>query len=216
MKKSNRKIIAVPEPTVRRMPKYLNCLRNKLNLEIKTISAPSIAKELKLDPTQVTKDIAYTGITGKTRIGYNVVELIDRLEDFLGFNKENEAFLLGVGNLGKALIGYPGFKDFGVKIVAGFDVNPELIGTEVSGVKIYHIDEMKEMSKTIKVGFVILTTPASAAQNMVDLMIECGIKALWNFSPVNIVIPENIILQNTSIYSNLAIILNKIHSSELV
>lgn len=207
-----KKIVGVPAPTVRRMPTYLSYLKETLPEGKQYISAPAIARDLKLDPTQVTKDLSYTGITGKTRIGYDVLNLIDRLEDFLGFNRKNDAFLLGVGNLGKALIGYPGFNDFGVKIVAAFDVNPELVGTEISGVPVFHIDKFRNLAERLHIRFGILTTPAEVAQNMTDLMVAWGIKAIWNFTPVNLRLPEDIILQNTSIYSNLALLLNKIHN----
>ena len=210
------KSVGVPAPTVRRMPKYLNYLKNKVSEGKVNISAPAIARDLKLDSTQVTKDLSYTGIVGKTKIGYNVIELLESLNEFLGFNRKNEAFLLGAGNLGKALIGYSGFKDFGVKIVAAFDTNPEIIGTEISGVPVFHIDKFRDLSDRLHITFGILTTPEAVAQNMTDLMVAWGVNAIWNFTPVNIKVPENVILQNTSIYSNLALLLNKIHNKNKI
>jgi len=123
MATKEKKNIGVPEPTVRRIPMYLHYLKQIKEEGTSHISAPQIARNLKMEPTQIVKDLSYTDIVGKTRVGYDIVELIEALEDFLGFNRKNEAFLIGAGKLGSALIGYPGFDEYGFKIVAAFDNN---------------------------------------------------------------------------------------------
>ena len=209
--KQKKKSIGVPEPTVRRLPLYLHYLKELQQDGKPHISAPHIARAMKYDATKVVKDLSYTGIVGKTRVGYNVLELISVLEDFLGFNRKNEAFLIGAGRLGSALIGYPRFNEYGFKIIAAFDISPEKIGTEINGVKILNINKFRGLAERLHISLGIITTPAEVAQQMADLMIGWGIKAIWNFTPVNIKVPENILLQHTSIYSNLAVLLNKLH-----
>ncbi|NJO88669.1 MAG: redox-sensing transcriptional repressor Rex [Chloroflexia bacterium] len=210
-KKIKQKPKGIPEPTIRRMPKYHDYVKRKKSEGEVYLSAPRIAHRLRLDPTQVTKDLAYTGITGRPRIGYNVDDLLKAIENFLGFNHLDHAFLIGAGSLGTALVGYPGFEEYGVKIVAAFDNNPAKVGSKIRGVPVLHIDKFRDLAERMHVAFGIITTPAEQAQQIADLMISWGIKAIWNFSPINIIVPEHIIIQNTSIYANLAVIMNKLH-----
>lgn len=205
-----KKIIGIPEPTVRRMPTYLHYLKELNGKGGKTVSAPQIASALRFDATQVTKDLSYTGVTGRPRIGYNLAELINAVEDFLGVNRNKEAFLVGVGNLGTALLRYPGFSDLGLKIIAGFDTDYEKTGKEIEGIPVFHIDKFRDLVERLHITIGIVTTPPEVAQQTVDLMIGWGIKAVWNFTPVAIRTPKHIIVQNTSIYSNLALLMNKI------
>ena len=210
-KKKQSSTKGIPEPTIRRMPKYHDYVKRKKAEGEVHLSAPRIAHRLRLDPTQVTKDLAYTNITGKPRVGYNVDDLLTAIEDFLGFNHLDHAFLVGAGSLGTALVGYPGFDEYGVKIVAAFDKDPSKVGTDIRGVPVMHIDKFRDLAERMHVSFGIITTPAEYAQQIADLMISWGIKAIWNFSPINIIVPEHIIIQNTSIYANLAVIMNKLH-----
>jgi redox-sensing transcriptional repressor len=210
-KKTTHKSKGIPEPTIRRMPKYHDYVKRKKSEGEIYLSAPRIAHRLRLDPTQVTKDLAYTGITGKPRVGYNVDDLLDAIENFLGFNNIDHAFLVGAGSLGTALVGYPGFEEYGVKIVAAFDSDPKKIGTEIRGVPVMGINKLRDLAERMHIAIGIITTPADQAQQIADLMVSWGIKAIWNFSPINIIVPEHIIVQNTSIYANLAVIMNKLH-----
>jgi redox-sensing transcriptional repressor len=207
-----KKIIGVPEPTLRRMPMYLSYIKAIEATGIRHISAPHIAFDLNFDPTQVTKDLAYTGIKGKTKIGYQINDLIKAIENFMGFNRSNEIFLVGAGNLGAALVKYEGFKQYGIKVIAAFDINPDIIGCDLNGVPVFHIDKFRDLAKRLHVVFGIITVPASAAQQVADMMVSWGIKAIWNFAPISIKVPDDIILQHTSIYANLALILNKLQT----
>jgi len=209
-KKKNR---IVPEPALRRMPCYLAQLKVAKKEGLRFISSPRIANIMNIDPTQVTKDLSYTKIAGKTRVGYEVEPLIKELEDFLGFKTLDEAFLFGVGSLGTALIRDFGLKQFGLNITAAFDINPEVIGNVYDGVEVYHVDRFNELyHPEIKIG--ILTVPVEVAQETAEKMIEAGVKAIWNFTPVILSVPDDIVVQNTSLYAHLAVMFNRLHSLE--
>lgn len=200
----------VPEPTVRRMPSYLTILHRLHDEHVNFVSAPQLARQLNVDPTQVVKDISYTGITGRTRVGYGVDELIGGLEEFLGFNRKHEAFLVGAGFLGSALMQYQGFREAGMKIVAAFDTDKKKIGTEVAGIPVFDLEKFRDLAGRLHINIGIITTPASVAQQIADLMVGWGIKAIWNFTPIALKVPSNVIIQDTHIYANLAVMLNKL------
>lgn len=201
----------VPEPTLRRLPGYLSYFKALKINNIEFVSSSQIAATFNMDATLVTKDLSYTGIRGRTKIGYQVDTLIETIIVFLDFNSHEHAFLFGVGNLGKALINYEGLNQYGLKISAGFDVDPLVINTVIKGVKIYASDDFRDLSRKIPARIGIITTPDNKAQETADLMVAWGIKAIWNFTPQSIKVPENIIVENTSIYSDLAVILNKLN-----
>lgn len=201
----------VPEPTLRRLPGYLSYFKALKINSIENVSSSQIASTFNMDATLVTKDLSYTGIRGRTKIGYNVDQLIDTIVSFLDFNTHENAYLFGVGNLGKALIYYDGLKQYGLRVVAGFDVDPRVVNQTIKDVKIYPVDEFRDLSRKIPARIGIITTPDNKAQETADLMVAWGIKAIWNFSPQSIKVPENIIVGNTSIYSDLAVILNKLN-----
>ena len=203
----------VPEPTLRRLPGYLCYFQSLVQNQMKFISSSVIAHAFKIDSTLVTKDLSYTGVKGRTKIGYELQTLIDAIEHFLEFDQAENAFMFGVGNLGKALIQYEGLKQHGLKIVAAFDVNPKLINTSIEGVKIYPLQEFRDLSRKIPARVGVITTPDNKAQETADLLVAWGIKAIWNFTPQSIKVPEKIVVVNTNIYSDLAVILHRLKRS---
>lgn len=212
--KDNKKGVSViPVPTIRRLPLYLSFLKSIKNKESKFISAPEIAKELHIDSTQITKDFSFINVSGKTKVGYETRTLISDIEDFLGYSVSRKAFIVGIGNLGSALIKYNEFSKEGLKIIAGYDIDTEKIGTEINDIKIFKIDEFKENYNKTPVDIGIITVPADHAQFVANTMIECGIKAIWNFSATPISAPDNTIVENTSIESGLAMIKWKLNSN---
>jgi redox-sensing transcriptional repressor len=176
------------------------------------VSSTQIANYMNIDPTQVTKDLSYTTIVGKTRVGYEVKAMVDVLSEFLGFTIMDNAFLVGAGSLGSALLHDSGLSHFGLNIIAAFDVNSSTIGKKINDIEVFHIDQFRDLSQEMNVVMGIITVPAENAQTVADLMVAWGIKAIWNFTPARIKVPEDIIVQNTTLYSNLAIIFNKLHS----
>ena len=204
--------IALPEPTLRRLPWYLAYI-NLLNAKnIEYVTSTQISKDINVDASQIAKDLSFLNIKGKTRIGYEVKSLAKELEDFLGFKRVHNTFMMGVGSLGAALIQDSGLSQYGLRIVAGFDVNPLRIGTSICGVPIFHVSELKMRQQELNAEIGVLAVPVENAQEATDVMINGGIKAIWNFTPFRIKAPENIVIQNTSIYAHLAVMYNRMNT----
>ena len=209
-----RKKVKVPEPTLRRLPWYLSNVRLMNKRGEKYVSSTQLSKETSIDSSQIAKDLSYVDITGKTRVGYEVDTLITVLEDFLGFTRIHKAFLFGVGSLGSALIRDTGLTHFGLEIIGGFDVNPNIVGKKINGVPIYHTDEFLTRMKDSGVNIGVLTVPIEISQEIADYMVKGGIPAIWNFTPFRIRVPENIVVQNTSLYAHLAVMFNRLKFNE--
>ena len=205
-------IYNVPEPTLRRLPWYLAYAQLVQHSGETFLSSTQIAKNIAVDASKVAKDLSYVQISGRTRVGYDVNELVEVLEKFLGFTKSHKAFLFGVGSLGGALMHDNGLNHFGLEIVTGFDVKYELAGTSINRIPIHHVDRFKELQKQTGINIGVLTVPVERAQETADMMIEGGIQAIWNFTPFRIRVPENIIVQNTSIYAHLAVMFNRLNA----
>ena len=208
--KQNEKI---PEPTLRRLPWYLAYLKLlKENGDI-VVSSTQIAKEINIDASQVAKDLSFVNISGKTRIGYEINALIDILEDFLGFTSQHKAFLFGVGQLGSALMSDSGLNQYGLDIVAGFDIRNEVVGKKVGGIPVFPLNTLPEKQKEHEVAIGIISVPVDKAQEVTDFIIGNGVKTLWNFTPFCIRVPEDIVVQNTSIYAHLAVMFNRMNEN---
>lgn len=211
---SNKYPEKVPEPTLRRLPWYLSNAKLMWERGERYVSSTQISKQINIDASQVAKDLSYVRITGRTRVGYEINALIKVLEEFLGFTDMHDAFLFGVGSLGGALLRDSGLHHFGLKIVAAFDVNPSLVGTEIAGIPIYHTDDFERVMKGSGVSIGVLTVPINIAQEITDKMVAGGIKAVWNFTPFRIRVPEPIVVQNTSLYAHLAVMFNRLNFNQ--
>ena len=204
----------VPEPTLRRLPWYLSNIKLMKEKGEQYVSSTQISKEINIDASQIAKDLSYVNISGRTRVGYNIDALIEVLESFLGFTNMHKAFLFGVGSPGAALLRDSGLHHFGLEIVAAFDVNPELVGKDLNGIPIFHSDDFEAKMKEYDVNIGVLTVPINIAQEITDKMVDGGIKAVWNFTPFRIRVPENIVVQNTSLYAHLAVMFNRLNFNE--
>lgn len=202
----------VPEPTLRRLPWYLSTIKLLKERGERYVSSTQLSKHINVDSSQIAKDLSYVKISGRTRVGYEIDELIRVLNDFLGFTNMHKAFLFGAGSLGRALLGDSGLKHFGLEIVAAFDVDPEIVGAEVNDIPIFHTDLFAEKMDEYKVNIGVLTVPVSIAQQVTDSMIAGGIKAIWNFTPFRIRVPRHIVVQNTSLYAHLAVMFNRLNA----
>jgi len=197
-------------PTLKRLPLYLRLLRKMKEAGVEYASGAVVAKELGLDPIVVRKDLAITGAVGRPRLGFPMDEIITAIEQFLGWSNTSDAFLVGVGNLGTALLGYQGFEQHGLRIVAAFDANPALIGQKVHGKVILDIAKLPALAKRMHVQIGIITATASVSQDIVDLMVQGGIRGIWNFTPTHLTVPENIILQREDLASSLAVLSHRL------
>ena len=193
--------------TLRRMPSYLRYLKILRSQGVKNVSSVAIATEIGLNPVQVKKDISYaTKVPGKPKIGFVVEELIDNIEDFLGCYNIKEAVLVGVGKLGRTLLSYNGFSNYGLNIVAAFDSNAELWGIDVNGKKIYPIEKLSDIivSSGAKMG--IITVPKASAQSVCDMLVGAGVKGIWNFAATHLNVPDDVALKNEDLAASLAIL----------
>jgi redox-sensing transcriptional repressor len=195
---------SIPQPSLRRLPQYHHYLVDLEAAGTHQISCSAIGRDLGLVPVQVRKDLQYTGIVGRPKTGYSVSELIMSIETFLGWNNVNEAFLVGVGNLGTALLGHERFTQFGLRIVAAFDTDPVKIGQWIHEKAVLSLDKLADLAPRMSIHLGIITTPAGVAQSVADEMIKGGIQAIWNFAPVKLKVPEHIIVHNEDLYNSLA------------
>ncbi len=200
----------VPEPTLRRLPWYLSVCRLLKSKGEQFVSSTRLSKETNIVASQIAKDLSCVNVIGRTRVGYDIDNLLQVLEDFLGFTRMHKAFLFGVGRLGTALLNDSGLKQFGLEVVASFDVDRRIVGRTVSGIPVYHISELEKQMRRHNVKIGILTVPIDNAQEVADKMVVWGIKAIWNFTPLRIRVPENIAVQNTSLYAHLSLMFNRL------
>jgi redox-sensing transcriptional repressor len=198
------KILAAP--SIRRLPSYLRAIRRLANGGDGFISATVIAEELSLEPIQVRKDLALTGINGSPRRGYPVDGLIDAIERFLGWAKPQDAILVGAGHLGSALLGYQELASHGLHIVAAFDINSKKIGRRIYGTPIFSIDSMEINIRNFGAKISILTVPGIAAQSSADLLARSGIEGIWNFTSVKLRVPDTITVIDEDISSGYAML----------
>ena len=195
---------AIPEASLRRLPIYYRSLQEMRIAGVAQVSCADLARVLGLDPTQVRKDIEMTGIVGKPRVGYLLDDLAFWIENFLGWNRPKEAVLVGAGSLGSALLGYGRFRSHGMEIVAVFDIDPEKIGQRIHGKEVQPLLFLPDFVRRTQTLVGVIATPAAVAQSVTDLMVSGGIRAIWNFAPAHIHVPETVILQNEDLYHSLA------------
>ncbi|AQT68972.1 Redox-sensing transcriptional repressor rex [Anaerohalosphaera lusitana] len=203
---SQDKPVSVSHPTIRRLPAYLNILRKAQDENKTHISSTFIADKLGYEPIQVRKDLAGLGITGQAGVGFDAAELIDAILGFLGWDNATDAYLIGAGNLGSALAGYKGFKDYNLNILACFDSDLRKVGTEIHGKKVFGMERLAELIERTGVNIAILTLPDKAAQEITDKIVEAGIRAIWNFTTVKLDVPDGVIVERVDLAASLALL----------
>ena len=196
----------ISKSVLKRLPGYLAYLKGLPEDSPAHISATSLANALGMGEVQVRKDLAIVSDGGRPKIGYLREGLIQDIEDFLGYANTNDAVLVGAGKLGRALLGYNGFAEYGLNIVAAFDSDDVLIGTSKSGKPIMHMSRLEEFCKKHKIRIGIITVPAEYAQGVCDRLIASGIQAVWNFAPKHLDVPENILVQSENMAASLAVL----------
>ena len=195
----------VSKSVLRRLPGYLAYLKNMPDGCSTHISATALANALGMGEVQVRKDLAMVSDGGRPKIGYHRESLIDDIEQFLGYDNTTDAVLIGAGKLGQALMGYKGFDEYGLNILAAFDVNPKVEVTE-EGKSVYHISKLESYCRKHKVLMGIITVPGEHAQAAADLLIASGIKAIWSFAPAHLEVPPHILVQYENMATSFAVL----------
>jgi len=191
-------------PSVRRLPLYLRLLREQQAGGRAVVSSAHLAAELDILQIQVKKDLEITGITGKPGVGFLVDELIAAIESYLGWNNVTDAVVVGAGHLGQALMGYAGFRNYGLNIVAAFDIDALMAGQTLKGVPVLPIDKLEDLLERLHIHLAVLTVPAEAAQAICERLVAAGVKGIWNFTPVRLVVPEGVIVRSEDLAAGLA------------
>lgn len=195
----------ISKSVLKRLPGYLSYLKSIQDAESPYISATSLANALGMGEVQVRKDLAMVSDGGRPKIGYLRESLIEDIEQFLGYDNTTDAVLIGAGKLGQALLGYRGFGEYGLNILAGFDVNPAMDQTE-NGKPILPMDQLEPFCREHKVLMGIITVPEQYAQEVCDQMVKCGIKAIWTFAPTHLEVPANVMVHNENMANSLAVL----------
>lgn len=193
-------------PSIRRMPRYLHYLRRLAEQGHETVSAAYIAERFGFEPIQVRKDLALTGVTGRPRIGFPVGELIEAIVHFLGWDDTRSAVLVGVGSLGRALLGYDGFDAYGIHIVAAFDNDPAVTGQTIGGIRVRPVDELPALARRVPVNIGIITVSTDAAQEVCDLLVDCDFHGIWNFAPASLQAPDHVVVQTVDLAESLGVL----------
>ena len=200
----------MPEPTLKRLPLYHRFVKAWEQDGRASVSCTDIGGALDLDPTQVRKDLEAAGIQGRPRIGYGVASVIDGIASFLGWTNRNEAFLVGAGSLGSALLGYRKFEECGLRIVAAFDADPAKVGQRIHGKPVLPLNQLRGLAERRRVLIGIITVPAPPAQAVADQLVAGGIRAIWNFAPVQLRVPPTVLVHNEDLYCSLASLSQKL------
>ncbi|AEN77898.1 redox-sensing transcriptional repressor Rex [Ligilactobacillus ruminis] len=193
----------IPKATAKRLPIYYRYLNMLSDAGKKRVSSNELADAVKVDSATIRRDFSYFGALGKRGYGYDVENLLEFFKKTLNQDKLTNVALIGVGNLGHALLNFNFHKSNNVRINAAFDINEEITGTIQSGVPIYPMEDMKEQLKIQQIEIVILTVPANVAQGVTNDLIEVGVKGILNFTPLRISVPESVLVQNVDLTNEL-------------
>jgi len=193
-----------PIPSIQRLPVYLRFLKEQQSRGDILVSCTRIAEEFGQLSVQVRKDLSITGISGRPKVGYRINELIDAIENFLGWNQKTNAFLIGAGSLGSAILGYEGFVEHGLNIVAAFDVDSTKIGQTIHRCPVCNLRQMLEMGRNANIEIGILTVPSSSAQEVANTLVQIGVRGIWNYTPIRLDIPPAIICEDVKLSASFA------------
>jgi len=206
------KSTGIPIPTLRRLPLYYRRLKTAVLNGEEFISSLELGRAAAATPEQVRKDLSFLSSQGRSRVGYQAQKLAAVIEDYLGLMNDKEAILAGAGNLGRAMALYPGFAQYGLRIVVLFDNDPQKVGVNVGNIQVLPVEKLSNLVDRMKIRIGILTTSAEAAQEVAEAMVAGGIKAIWNFTPVRLNVPKDVMVRNVDLTPELAVISHYIKS----
>ena len=196
----------IPEPTIERLSAYLQCVRTLRAGEQQSAPSAEIARRTGIHAAQLRKDLSYFGEFGKPGLGYDLEALEAHLARIMGLDKERDVLLVGAGNLGRALSSYTGFGRRGFRIVAAFDVDAAKIGGALGACPVYDLAELKTVNARVKAEVGIVAVPTAAAQMAVDRLVAASVRAILNFAPVAVAVPEGITVRNVDLTSQMEIL----------
>ena len=200
--------------TLARMPLYLHFLQEESSKGAQYISSTIIAQNISVSSVLVRKDLALVSSeAGRPRLGFAISRLIVDIEKFLGYDNLSDAIIVGAGGLGRAFLGYEGFKSNGLSIVAAFDIKDDLVGAKVAGKEIFPISAMPAFVAEHKIKIGIITVPKDAAQDVLNKMVDAGIEAVWNFAPAPLRVPKEIVLKTEDLAASLAMLAGKLYKT---
>jgi redox-sensing transcriptional repressor len=188
-------LVIIPKATLGRLPLYLRALNELHHLNIQFVSSEEMAVKLGITSSQLRKDLSYFGGQGIRGTGYDVAYLLARIKDILGISQNWRMAIIGLGKIGTALACYPGLRQHGISVAALFDIDETKIGWKVGEIPIKHLSELAEIKREMGLEIAALTVPAQVAQEVTDLVIEAGFHGIWNFAPIRLETPENVIVQ---------------------
>lgn len=191
--------LEIPRKSIYRLSLYSRCLSRLLDNKISIVSSETLAKAAGVKPAQLRKDLAHLGHFGRRGLGYNVKDLLLKINQIMGTTRLLPVVLIGVGNLGSALLSYQGFAKEGFELLAAFDVDPTRKRTKAFSIPILNIDQMQNFVRQNQVKLAILTVPATAAQEVTNQLLECGIQAILNFSPIVLQVPSEVVVNNVNL-----------------
>ena len=204
----------VSDSVVRRLPRYYRYLSELERAGVERTSSQALATQLGSTASQIRQDLNCFGDFGQQGYGYNVKELYSQIGSILGLDRGYEAALVGAGNIGQAVSNYSRFENLGVKITAIFDANPKLIGMKIRNVEIMDIDDMESVLHEHKIDIGIICVPRKNAQSVADELIKGGIRAIWNFAPVDLIVPDYVKVENVHLSESLMTLIYLLNESD--
>jgi redox-sensing transcriptional repressor len=184
--------VNVPEVVVQRLPLYIRMLRRLLEEGVEVVSSQQLGSRLQVTPAQIRKDLSYFGHFGKQGRGYSVRHLLNELKKTLGLDRQWKVVLVGVGRLGRAIIGYPGFAPEGFKVVAAFDTDPQVVGETIGDLTVQPVEDLEEVVRSLGIKIAIVAVPADQAQEVIDHLVSCGVRAILNYAPLAARLPSGV------------------------
>ena len=185
-----------PEVVVARLPQYVRILSRLQQEGAQVVSSQQLGEKLQVTPAQIRKDLSYFGRFGKQGRGYSVTHLLGRLKEILGLNSYWNVAVVGVGRLGRAILSYPGFSPDGFRLVAAFDENPEVVGQEVAGLEVLPMIRLNQEVRERNIAIAIVAVPTDHTQQVVDRLVECGVRAMLNYAPITPQVTESVKIRN--------------------
>lgn len=201
---------------IRRLPRYFRYLSDLIKLDIKRISSKELSQRMGITASQIRQDLNCFGGFGQQGYGYNVELLYDEIGKILGIDRRFKCVIIGAGNMGNALANYPNFKNRGYDMIGIFDVDPHKIGTVINGIEVMNLHDLSDFVKTHHVDIAILTVPNSKINEVTTLVTSCGIKGIWNFSPTDLKLGNDVVVENVHLSDSLMVLGYRLKESELL